>query len=157
MQEVQRVEHQPGTPPPPIELSDATLNNLISALDGAGDGPSGRRGNSRLRVQGTAVMIPLDPSSGSAARDVGVYDISRSGIAIVHTQQMAPGERFKLHVPRPGGEPVEMICTVRHCRPLEGQFVIGAQFGGDFSKPTRPDGVSPIAAALRAKGATPVA
>jgi hypothetical protein len=97
---------------------------------------------------------------------VGVYDISRTGIAIVDDRPMEVGTPFSVLLPRSGQHPVEMICTARHSRPLNGAFVTGARYGSDAYTSAAPHRSSfgsrsgshgSIADVLRAKGAGPVA
>src|SRR5438876_1104357 len=113
MQNVQRVEHQ-DEPSPPMELSDQTLAGLLAALDSTSDGLVGRRQNSRLRIQGQVMMTLLDSIGNPAPRSVGIYDVSRSGIAIIDDQPMEEGQQFSILLPRIGQSAVELICTARH-------------------------------------------
>jgi hypothetical protein len=153
MQSVHRVEHQIEGPPP-VELSDQTLAGLLAVLDSLCEGQVGRRQNSRLRVQGQVMMTPLEAGGHPTPRAVGVYDISRNGIAVVDEKPMEDGEQFSVLLPRIGQPAVEMICTARHSRAQNGQFVIGARYGSPSSNGGKSSTL--IAAAIRAKGAAPV-
>src|SRR5690348_15897833 len=107
MQTVQRVEHQDELAPP-VELSDQALAGLIAALDSVCEGQIGRRQDSRLRVQGRVMMTPLGSSANPTTRSVGVYDISRSDIAIVDDKPLEEGELFIVLLPRLEQPAVEM-------------------------------------------------
>jgi len=173
MQTVHRLEPLPETAAPqtPVELSDATLGALVSALDAFSEPDSaGRRDSARLRIQGRVMMTQLDRSEPNASSpcEVGIYDISRSGIAIVDERPMERGTQFSVLLPRAGSHPVEMICTAVHSREQDGAFVIGARYGSNgFAYATDNDAAKTnarskaytgsIEAVLRAKGAGPPA
>src|SRR5438876_4399377 len=141
MQPVERVEHSAQDLPPAVELSDATLAELVATLDLPGDDQIGKRQDSRLRVRGQVMITPLKADGAQSPRQVSVYDISRSGIAIVDDRPMEREEQFTVLLPRIASQnPVEMICTARHTRPLNGQFVIGARYGGTGSNGSKSNG-----------------
>jgi len=69
------------------------------------------------------------PAQAGQSHRVGVYDLSRTGVAIIDVEPITPGARFNLLVPREGRRPIEVLCSVRHCRAQGDGYVIGAQFG----------------------------
>jgi hypothetical protein len=127
------------------ELSEARLQEVIDAINAAAgaafdDAPGGgRRSAARLPVEGFALMsrdestaadpaAPADPDA--APHFVGIYDLSRTGIAIVDVEPLAAGARFRVLVPRDGARrPIEVRCVARHCRRRGDGYVIGAAFG----------------------------
>jgi len=108
-----------------IELSESRLRELANLLH-APD-PVGRRLFVRVPVEGFVMMQPL--AGGEAARKVGVYDLSRGGIALVDDEPMPGGMKFNLRFPREVGPPAEILCTARHSRRMGEAYIIGAEFG----------------------------
>lgn len=74
-------------------------------------------------------MLPFAHGRSGRAREVGVYDISGSGVAVIDSEPVALGTQFKLLIPRRFRRPVEVLCTVRHCRRSEDAFIVGAEYG----------------------------
>jgi hypothetical protein len=137
---VRRVEHveavrvesgppEPAGDAPTLELSDRRLAELIAAIHAGEPDPMGRRVSPRVRVQGLVKLVPMGAVSAEEARLVGVYDVSRNGIAIIDAEPIEAGRQFNLHIDRGSRRPIEMLCTVRHCRPLDGNFLIGTEYG----------------------------
>jgi hypothetical protein len=62
-------------------------------------------------------------------RRVAVYDLSRTGVAIIDLEPMELGRQFNMLIPRPDRRPLEVLCLVRHCRPEGVGYLVGAQFG----------------------------
>jgi hypothetical protein len=122
---VQRIASD--TPPAGVEISESKLQDMIAAVHGAADF-AGRRSALRVPVEGFALMSPLGTDAGAAHR-VGVYDLSRSGIAVVDSDARARGDRFNILFPRAHRRPIEVLCTVRHCRANGAGYIIGAEFG----------------------------
>ena len=108
-----------------IELSENRLRELADLLHGTD--PMGRRLYVRVPVEGFVMMQPL--GGGEAARKVGVYDLSRGGIALVDDEPMPSGMKFNIRFPREVGPPAEILCTARHSRRMGDAYIIGAEFG----------------------------
>lgn len=83
----------------------------------------------RLSVQGYLTLQPLGAVSRQSSRKVGVYDISRTGVAIYDQQPVSSGERFILKIDRRMRRPMELLCTVRNCRRESTGYIIGAEYG----------------------------
>jgi hypothetical protein len=60
---------------------------------------------------------------------IGIYDMSRTGIAIVDSEPMVSGQRFNVLFSRPDKRPIEVMCSARHSRREGDAFIIGAEFG----------------------------
>jgi hypothetical protein len=138
--------HRPSIDPPGggVELSENKLRAMAEALHGPD--PMGRRNALRLPVEGFVTIAPL-PAAGVAAaagagdasdaggsgdasqRIVGVYDLSRSGIAIVDQEPIAPGTQFNVRFAREAGLPIEVLCTARHTRRQGDAWITGCEFG----------------------------
>ena len=117
-------------PPVGAEISEDKLTAMIAAVQAAGEdrGESGGviRRAMRVPVEGFARIAPL---GGGDQRVVGVYDMSRTGIAIVDAEPMAAGRQFKVLFARRDTRPIEVMCCARHSRQQGEAFIIGAEFG----------------------------
>jgi hypothetical protein len=113
----------------PARLSERRLQQMIDALQGTMPHRQGLRHWPRLNLEGYVTLQPLGASERENPREVGVYDISRTGMAVVDDRSASPGEQFSIQIPRRMHRPVEILCTVRNCRPERSYFVIGAEYG----------------------------
>ena len=109
-----------------MEIDQARLSEMIASVQAAGEEEGPIRRAMRLPVEGFARIQPL--GSGHQ-RIVGVYDMSRTGIAIVDSEPMAPGQQFNVLFSRPDKRPLEVMCSARHSRQHGTAFIIGAEFG----------------------------
>src|SRR5687767_7996619 len=114
-----------------VELSETKLRAMSDALHGPD--PMGRRSALRVPVEGFVTIVPLRGGGGSAqrgtARKVGVYDLSRNGIAIVDEKPLPAGSQFNVQFARESGLPLEVLCTARHSRQQGEAYITGAEFG----------------------------
>jgi len=110
-----------------VEISESKLTEMISSVNAAGQEVGTRRTAMRIPVEGYARIQPLGDHGGE--RVVGIYDMSRGGIAIVDTEARAAGEQFKVMFARQGKRPIEVMCTTRHVRRQGEGYIIGAEFG----------------------------
>ena len=111
-----------------VELSARKLREMSAALHGPD--PMGRRTALRVPVEGFVTIVPLTPGGGRAPeRRVGVYDLSRSGIAVVAGEPMEAGSQFNVQIARESGLPIEVLCTARHTRRHGEAYITGAEFG----------------------------
>jgi PilZ domain len=110
-----------------IELSEKRLRELAELLHG--DDPVGRRAALRVPVEGFVTIQPLGHGGERSSLRVGVYDLSRSGIAIVAAQPLAPGSKFNVLFTREDAAPIELLCTARHSRRQGDAYITGAEFG----------------------------
>ena len=109
-------------------MSERKIHEISAALHG--DDPMGRRTALRVPVEGFVTIVPLTPGGGQAAqRRVGVYDLSRSGIAVVDAEPIEAGSQFNIQIARESGMPVEVLCTARHSRRQGEAYITGAEFG----------------------------
>ena len=114
-----------------VALSEKTLRAMIDALQRNSTDPLGRRSALRLPVAGFVDIVPLngDARERGERRRVGVYDLSRTGIAVVADESMPNGTQFNVQFERDAGAPLEVMCTARHSRRQDDAFIIGAEFG----------------------------
>lgn len=111
-----------------VELSEKKIQEMSEALHG--DDPTGRRSSLRVPVEGFCTIVPITAGGGRAAqRRVGVYDLSRSGIAVVDAEPIEPGRQFNIQIVRESGLPIEVLCTARHSRRQGEAYITGAEFG----------------------------
>jgi hypothetical protein len=111
--------------PSAIELSEKKLRELSAVLHGPD--PTGRRAALRVAVEGFVTIKPL--GHGTPSLRVGVYDLSRTGIALVAPQPIPPGGKFNVLFVRETGAPIEILCTARHSRKEGDGYITGAEFG----------------------------
>jgi hypothetical protein len=111
-----------------VELSETRVSEMSDALHG--DDPMGRRSALRVPVEGFVEIVPLAAAGGRGTqRRVGVYDLSRSGIAVVDAEPIEAGSQFNVRIARASGLPIEVLCTARHSRRQGEAYITGAEFG----------------------------
>jgi hypothetical protein len=110
-----------------VELSEAKLREMAEVLHGPD--PTGRRSALRVPVEGFVTIVPLKSGARGRPRQVGVYDLSRTGIAVVDAEPMEAGEQFEVVFSRELGAPIEVLCTARHARQQGEAYITGAEFG----------------------------
>ena len=115
--------------PQAIELSEKKLRELSAILEGpdAGGPSGGRRAALRVPVEGYVTIKPL--GHGAPSIRVGVFDLSRTGIALVAPEPIPPGGKFNVLFTRDEGPPIEILCTARHSRQQGDAYITGAEFG----------------------------
>jgi hypothetical protein len=117
-----------GLPLEGVELTEERLAKMIDALHATAD-PMDRRTALRLPVEGFVDIALVAPGATVETRRVAVYDLSRTGVAIIDLDPIEPGRQFNMLIPRPDRRPIEVLCLARHCRPQGDGFIVGAQFG----------------------------
>lgn len=127
MHAVRRVA--PKSSSAPNRLSERLLQQMIDALQTTLPHQQGLRRWPRLSLEGFLTLKPLGAAERGNARQVGVYDISRTGVAVVDDRPAFAGEQFALQIPRKMRRAIEVLCTVRNCRGERGAFIIGAEYG----------------------------
>ena len=114
-----------------MQLSDALLASVVASLKAAGEsGEASKRREDRTPLVGRAVIVPCGAHTGRKPTNVGVRDLSPSGIGIVHTSELQTGERFVLLLPRGASKVASgVLCSVANCRRAAGgSFLIGATY-----------------------------
>jgi len=116
-----------------MKIPTQMFAEIVASLDAsrAASPEMEQRHASRLDLQHSAAVITYDGGGGRSA-PVCVHDVSPRGICLLHPSAMTPGEQFVIHLPRGGGSPAPMLCTVAYCKP-EGDeagasFRVGAEF-----------------------------
>jgi hypothetical protein len=121
-----------------VEISEAKLSEMIASVQAAGEEAGVIRRAMRVPVEGFARIQPL---GSRQQRVVGVYDMSRTGIAIVDAEPIAVGGQFNVLFSRQDKRPIEVMCSARHSRREGEAFIIGAEFGVSW--------LSAVSAAMR--------
>jgi hypothetical protein len=113
-----------------------------------------RRRVSRASYPGTLSIILCQPPLGGSGTDstvlsnassvaVRIANLSSRGIALLHTQPLAAGQRFMIQLPRQIDCHVYILCTVVHCTHLgDDLYNIGSEYTGvvPVETPGRPYG-----------------
>ena len=87
------------------------------------------RRSPRIALQNRATIIPHLEGTMKQAVGVEVRDFSARGIRFLHSARLPRGTQFILALPQQAGDPVQILCTVAHCRVTsEGPFSVGAEF-----------------------------
>src|SRR3954469_13550973 len=94
-------------PPSGAEIPEAKLSEMIESVLAAGEEAGPVRRAMRVPVEGFARIQLMKADAGASLgaprvervaqrveRVVGVYDMSRTGIAIVDSEAMTPGQQF---------------------------------------------------------------
>ena len=141
-----------GLPVEGVQLTEEKLAKMIEALHATAD-PMDRRTALRLPVEGYVDIALVTPGDAPQSRRVAVYDLSRTGVAIIDLDPMESGRQFNMLIPRENRRPIEVLCLARHCRAQGEGYIIGAQFGvswlsavGAAVIPPRPQGLPRIGA-----------
>ncbi len=83
----------------------------------------------RARLRAKVNILPFLQGRKAKPFEASVYDISSAGVAIVMQKPLPVGTQFKMLVSRRFRRSLEVLCTVRHCRPSDDGFIIGAEYG----------------------------
>ena len=114
----------PAPKPPPLPgklLAELTgLEAMVSRR------PDDRRRRPRLDL-GRSTVIDTDLATPQRTLDADVRDFSAEGIAIELDVALAIGTRFRMTIPKAGGDAlVSLTYTVRRCDPLPtGRYDVG--------------------------------
>lgn len=116
-----------------VELSEDRLTDLVEAIYGADPEQGGQRRETRVRAGGIVQVLPLSDAGPGEAVRAEVWDVSRSGIAVLLPRPMEPGAHFELRVPRADHPAIELLCTARHTRRHGDRLhLVGASFGTNW-------------------------
>lgn len=88
-----------------------------------------KRRAARVELKNRATIIPYEDGVAGEGVGVEVRDFSPRGIRFLHSERLTRGAQFVLELPQSAGEPVQILCTVMHCRSTEeGPISTGAEF-----------------------------
>ena len=126
-----------------MNLSTQEFAKIVRELSGdeprmAFPGKNNRR-SARVELKHRATIIPQVDGVPGEGEGVEVRDFSPRGIRFLYSARLPRGDQFVLALPQHTGDPVEILCTVVHCRvTAEGPFSIGAEFTCALRKPQAP-------------------
>lgn len=131
-----------------MRLDDTVFAELIRALDAvAGPDEDLRRRQAERYHCVRDVTISLAGVANPVSRTVKLVNISATGVCIIDQMGMSNGNRFVIALPRPAGEPLKVMCTVRQSRLTgAGGFRTGAEFTGEDSDQRLVSGVDGVLA-----------
>jgi hypothetical protein len=88
-----------------------------------------QRRAARVALKNRATIVPYEDGVAGEGVGVEVRDFSPRGIRFLHSERLGRGSQFVLALPQSSGEPVQILCTVMHCRATaEGPISTGAEF-----------------------------
>jgi hypothetical protein len=94
-----------------------------------------RRGANRTAARGPIHVELLDLPRNVLSR-VPVHDLSATGLSIVVDpvveKVLLEQVRLRFRVVLPGGEPLELVASIRHRRIFRSQFLYGLEFDGEL-------------------------
>jgi hypothetical protein len=112
-----------------MKLSAEQYAQLAASFEGGEPAIPDRRRAARLDIQARVKITPIVSGQRQAPMTVIVSNFSPRGLSLMHPTGMAPGEQFITELPRKEGGIVELLCTVAHCVPVNGEsFKVGAEF-----------------------------
>jgi hypothetical protein len=129
-----------------MHLSARQFAKISARLnDGAGGGVASvedKRRSARVSTADRASIVPYVCGAAGSPTGIEVRDFSPRGIRFLHSARLAAGSQFVLRLPQQTGDPVQILCTVAHCRvTAQGPVSIGAEFTCVIRKgasPTQP-------------------
>ncbi len=112
-----------------MQLSLERFQEIIAGLHTAVAGNGDKRRVERASMQFHVKITPCRHASSVVIEEVCVKDFSPRGLGIEHSEEIAAGERFVLHLPSNTRGQGELLCRAVHCRKVQkGQYLIGAEF-----------------------------
>lgn len=114
-----------------MELSAEEFSRLVSHLDGgaATAGEEDHRRATRVSRQVQITIVEIAKGVPQAPTTVRVKNLSSRGLGFVRDRAMATGSQFLVHITRELLTPIELLCTVVHCRQLSNEiYSVGAEF-----------------------------
>ena len=118
-----------------MKLSAEKFYLLLASLrPGACCGLDEMRQEPRVEIVGHARISPREPNTTAESFPVGVRDLSRSGIGVVHVKPLPVGEEFILLLPTPEDANNGLVYKVVRCNRLGSKlFNIGARLMSELA------------------------
>jgi hypothetical protein len=115
-----------------MKLTAETFEELVSSLRSQHTVDKADRKNARVGMHASAPMIAVDEAGVPPQRHtVNIRDLSVEGINILHNLPKRQGRPFVIELARMFGNPLKVLCIVRHCRMVASSpalYSIGAIF-----------------------------
>jgi hypothetical protein len=113
-------------------LSARQFAEIVEHLGGPplSQGRAEQRRAVRVDRRAQITIIPVNENGPQTPVTVEMKNISSRGVGlVVRERRMKTGSQFLVRLAREGGQPVEFLCTVVHCRAADdGTFSVGAEF-----------------------------
>jgi hypothetical protein len=112
------------------DLLSASLDLKLVEVGRAAKGPAGadQRRAPRIAAKGSITIVPCTQEGLGRPVRVGIRDLSRNGIGLVHSQPMPIGGQFVVRLPGQAAQAVPIIYTIVRCiGKVPGSFEIGAR------------------------------
>jgi hypothetical protein len=113
-----------------MHLNAQQFAEIVSSLDRSLiDHKSDQRRSSRAIQRRSIMILPVSNGQQGSSIAVAMVDFSTRGMGIIHNEPFGRGEQFITRLVRDGKPPVELLCTVAHCRGVSNNsYKIGAEF-----------------------------
>ena len=115
--------------PTTVELSERKFSKVMKALATTQIADSANRSMPRANLRAKVAILPFHHGRSGRPIEATVHDISSAGVAIILPSRLSVGTQFKMLISRRFRRSLEVLCTVRHCRPSDEGFIVGAEYG----------------------------
>lgn len=111
-----------------MRLSAEMFDQIVAALKSDSRRDKDKRREPRVGVAGETTLVTVTEAGKRLSDTVRVRDISRTGIGLISTQNLAEKQRFVLQLQYANEEPLWLVCLTAYCRAVDGgRFTIGAK------------------------------
>jgi hypothetical protein len=115
-----------------MELANELFDQVVGALGASAQLQQSKRDAEQRRAArltiAADVVIERYGMAASQPRTVKLLSLSRTGAAVLDNGTMRSGDKVILHLPKPGGASVPLVCMVANTRVSGGAFRLGMQF-----------------------------
>src|SRR4051812_25526481 len=94
--------------------------DVVQAMKGPGESGAGSEKRKAARMTGSAKLTAFLIEGGKVGRSYSILtrDISISGVGVLQSITLQPGQEVILALPRTPQPPLFVTCVAMHCRPL---------------------------------------
>jgi PilZ domain-containing protein len=118
-----------------MELTSEQFAEIVESVQRSANRDKGRDKRRAPRIEQNSKVV-ITPVTGTPAApqhkqslSVTVRNVSSRGMAILLNQWLNKGDQFVMKMSSKAGGGVSMLCTVAHCRRINGNlFFVGAEF-----------------------------
>jgi hypothetical protein len=124
----------PAVAEPSMQLLAQDYAEIVAALQAEKDSKGQERRTAvRMEVQAKISISPVVGGKLGTPFTCLTRDVSFKGLGLFQAKPSPRGSQFVIRLPRHGGEPLALVCTVMYCRELaDGLFNVGAAFAGPY-------------------------
>lgn len=124
-----------------MRLDDYVFEEIAIALGASlGESDQEEPGKRKLPRYLVNCEVKIKPHGVVRAveRRVNLVNISASGVGFLDRLMVSSGDQFVVHLPRPGGATLDVLCIARQCRlAANGTFRVGGEFTGEMGPDQR--------------------